>query len=367
MKVIFLLTVNCIAIETLANDPIDLTYDQNFYDDDDYINSHEQDFITDNKSTLPPPLYRKGGPQDKGMDRIPICYDEPGNVECGSVYINIKDLQNQEKIFMKDVGYLHQDYATEDNGIHSLVYSGEGDVTAYFTYSGNTVVGSIHRKDGKVLKILSISDQKQVMSLIDLTKSPKREYIDEDDDWFYDEEKGEIIDLEGEFQLSSKYNKKDNLNSIQKQLLTEGEKDLHSIVKVKVTVYYNEDAEKMMMSIPPEIYIRSKIDEANHGYRESDVPIKLVLHEFEKSSTDIVSDKNLSQACNKSIDQLRDKEAWDTFDYSKKMKKCQQSIVGEFRQFKGPKGKYIEQAERVRMGASIAILLSMINSFSTVF
>ena len=97
---------------------------------------------------------------------IPICRDDPDNVECGSVYINIKDLQNKEQIYMKDVGYLHQDYATEDNGIHSLVYRGEGDVTAYITYSANTIVGTIHRKDGKVLKILSISDQKQVMIMM---------------------------------------------------------------------------------------------------------------------------------------------------------------------------------------------------------
>ena len=61
----------------------------------------------------------------------------------------------------------------------------------------------------------------------------------------------------------------------------------------------------------------------------------------------MLSDKRLSEACNRTINALRGKKAWDTLDYSIKMKKCQQSIVAEFRQFKGPKGRYIEQAERV--------------------
>ena len=103
-------------------------------------------------------------------------------------------------------------------------------------------------------------------------------------------------------------------------MLTEGENDPNSIVQVKVTVYYNEDAEKQMMSIPPEIYIRSKIAEANHGYRQSNVPIKLVLHKFEKSKTDTVSDKRLSEACNRTLNKLQETDSWDTMDYSKKMK-----------------------------------------------
>ena len=42
-----------------------------------------------------PPLYKKGGPNDTIIDQIPICNNDPYNVDCGSVFIHIKDLQNR--------------------------------------------------------------------------------------------------------------------------------------------------------------------------------------------------------------------------------------------------------------------------------
>ena len=137
-----------------------------------------------------------------------------------------------------------------------------------------------------------------------------------------------------------------------------GEADTNSIVKVTVTVYYNEDAENQMMAVPPEVYVRDLIQKVNHGYRKSNVPIKLLLHTFEKTQSDMVTDEGLSKACNKALEELKQMEyGWDIMDDAQKGKKCQKSMVRQFKKFKGRQGGSREMAKRVKMGANMAVLL----------
>ena len=212
--------VICLFIFSACSLPTFSDYDEYYHESsDDYIKIDDLEFDGNDISTLPTPIVKKGGPNDIRIDKIPLCSNDPDNVGCGSVYVNIKDLQNREKNYLDDVGILYLDYVTEENGIHSLVYYGKGEITAYFTYSGNSVVGTINLKNGKIQKIMSISEQKQVSSLIDVPHSIKTE----------DDEDEEENDPQGDTKYAS-------LNKHEKQLIKNGETDTNSIVKLSVMV-----------------------------------------------------------------------------------------------------------------------------------
>merc|ERR1719209_1331734 len=186
---------------------------EDYYDYSDEEIIFEQESVLHGSSTPSPPLFQGSGLNDINIENIPICWDDSDNEDCGQVFINVADLENREKIFLPDIGYLYLDYATEENGIHSLVYSGEGDVTAYFTFSGKSVIGTINRQDGKVVKIMSLSDNKQAMSLIDVPHSSKTE----------DDQEEEEEDELGDGALKDPKNE---------ELMNEGRNDPKSIAKI---------------------------------------------------------------------------------------------------------------------------------------
>jgi len=319
-------------------------YDEYYYSCSGEEDIFQQGPASHDMSTPSPPLFQGSGLNDINIENIPICWEDSDNEDCGQVFINVADLENREKIFLADIGYLYLDYATEENGIHSLVYSGEGDVTAYFTYSGSSVIGTINRQDGKIVKIMSLSDNKQAMSLIDVPHSSK---TDDDEE---NEQEDELGDGTGTLK-----NPKDE------ELMNEGRNDQKSIAKITVTVYYNADAEKQMMSSTPRLFISDLIQKTNDGYRKSRVPVKLVLHAFEKISSDKLSGEAIGKECMETLaaeQENMESREWDIMKDNEKFDKCYKRMIAIFRKSKGKFNRNVsEQIKAVKMGANLAVLL----------
>ena len=45
-----------------------------------------------------PPLYKEGGPNDIIIDQIPICNNDPDNVDCGRVFMHIRTFRTGKNL-----------------------------------------------------------------------------------------------------------------------------------------------------------------------------------------------------------------------------------------------------------------------------
>ena len=143
------------------------------------------------------------------------------------------------------------------------------------------------------------------------------------------------------------------LSEEQKILIEQGETDTDTIVQIRVTVYYNEDSEKQFQGVEPKVMIMNFINEANEGFRRSFVPIKIVLHHYEKSP---LTDEKLNKECLKAksvgfYNEQTPEIGWYSSDQKVNDRKCTDALMRQFSKSKGKLG--------VKQGADLAVLLSM--------
>ena len=317
-------------------DPDYKEYYSNSYD---YL--YDNDLFEVNSGSTPRPnMFEEGSANDIDIDKVPACKDDPDNIDCRPLKkaVTIDYLKNNDEITIQGVGVLSLNYATEDNGIHTHFYNGEDDVTASFTFSNKSLFGSIHLKDGKIKRILSLSEFQQVSSLIDVPNSVRKS-----------ESAGSHT--RGRFSIA-------NLPRDQQDLIKKGTNDEDTIVQLRVKIYYNKDAIDHFMAVEQLVEIMSYINIANEGFRRSFVPIKLILHSSEEAPKSL-SDANLRNICEKkkkdlmSLGMIPDNDS------------CEQAVLAAFRKSKGETGRIKEQAKRVRDGADVAFLLGMVSSNSS--